>query len=141
MEPRSPKLWADSLPGEPQGKPRNSGVGNLTLLQWTFLTQELNWGLLHCRQILYQLSHKGSPGIVEWVAYPFFRGSSLPRNRTRVSRNGGRLFTNRATREAHLSLNLTPNLFVTKKKKKKKENKDKGKTENQKLPSLNQLLK
>ena len=35
--------------------------GSLSLLQWIFLTQELNQGLLHCRQILYQLSHQGSP--------------------------------------------------------------------------------
>ena len=38
------------------------------------LTQGSNPGLLHCRQILYQLSHKGSPRILEWVAYPFSRG-------------------------------------------------------------------
>ena len=35
----------------------NAGMGNLSLLQGIFLTQELNWGLLHCRWILYQLSH------------------------------------------------------------------------------------
>ena len=46
---------ADSLPAEPQGKPKTPGVGNLSLLQWIFLTQELNWCFLHCRQILYQL--------------------------------------------------------------------------------------
>ena len=40
-------------------------------------------GLLHCRQILYQLSHKGSPRILEWVHYPFSSGSSWPRNQTR----------------------------------------------------------
>ena len=34
---------------------------SLSLLQWIFLTQELNRGLLHCRQILYQLSYQGSP--------------------------------------------------------------------------------
>ena len=34
------------------GKPKNTGVGSLSLLQWIFLTQELNQGLLHCRQIL-----------------------------------------------------------------------------------------
>ena len=44
-----------------------------------------NPGLPHCRQILYQLSHKGSPRILEWVAYPFSRGSSRPRNWTRIS--------------------------------------------------------
>ena len=45
-------------------------MGSLSLLQGIFLTQGLNSGLLHCRQILYQLSHKGSPRILEWVAYP-----------------------------------------------------------------------
>ena len=52
---------ADSLPAEPQGKPKNTGVGSLSLLQGIFPTQELNWGLLHCRWILYQLSYDGSP--------------------------------------------------------------------------------
>ena len=40
---------------------QNTGVGSLSLLQGIFPTQELNWGLLHCRQILYQLSYEGSP--------------------------------------------------------------------------------
>ena len=61
IKPRSSALQADSLPAEPQGKPKNTGMGSLSLLQGIFLTQELNQGLLHCRQILYQLSHKGSP--------------------------------------------------------------------------------
>ena len=56
IEPRSPILQVDSLPAEPPGKPKNTGVGILSLLQGIFLTQELNWGLLNCRQILYQLS-------------------------------------------------------------------------------------
>ena len=51
-EPRSPILQVDSLPAEPQGKPNNTGVGSLSLLQRIFLTQELNKGLLHCREIL-----------------------------------------------------------------------------------------
>ena len=58
IKPRSPALQADSLPAEPQGKPKNTGVGSLPILQGIFPTQELNWGLLHCRQILYQLSYK-----------------------------------------------------------------------------------
>ena len=53
IEPRSPTLRADSLPAESQRKPKNTGVGSLSLLQWIFLTQELNRGLLNCRQILY----------------------------------------------------------------------------------------
>ena len=84
MEPRSLALQVDSLPVEPQGKPKNIGMGSLYLLQGIFPTQGLNPGPLHCRQILYQLSHQGSPRILEWVAYPFSRGSSQPRNPTRV---------------------------------------------------------
>ena len=56
--------------------------------------QGSNPGLLHCRQILYQLSHKGSPRILEWVAKPFSKVSSWPRNRTRVSYIAGAFFTN-----------------------------------------------
>ena len=86
IEPWSPALQADSLPSEPPGKnkvkvaqlcpavcnPRDYTVhgilqarvlewGSLSLLQQIFLTQELNQGLLHFRQILYQLSYQGSP--------------------------------------------------------------------------------
>ena len=60
IETRSPTLQADSLPSKPPGKPKNTGVGSLSLLQGSFLTQESNWGLLHLRQILYQLSYQGS---------------------------------------------------------------------------------
>jgi len=62
IKPRSPALQGDSLPAEPQGKPKNTGVGSISLLQGIFQTQELNWVLLHCRWILYQLSYQGSPG-------------------------------------------------------------------------------
>ena len=48
---------------------------SLSLLQEIFPTQRSNPGLLNRRQILYQLSHKGTPRILEWVAYPFSRGS------------------------------------------------------------------
>ena len=61
VEPRSLALHADSLPSEPPGKPKNTGVGRLSLLQGIFLTQESNRDLLHCKQILYQLSYQGSP--------------------------------------------------------------------------------
>ena len=62
IQPKSPTLQEDSLPAEPPGKPKNSEVGSLSLLQWIFLTQELNRGSWHCRQIFYQLSYQGSPG-------------------------------------------------------------------------------
>ena len=61
---------------------QNTGVGNLSLLQGIFPIQGSNSILPHCRQILYQLSHKGSPRILEWVAYPFSSRSSRPRNPT-----------------------------------------------------------
>ena len=73
---------------------QNTGVGSLSLLQEIFPTHGWNPGLPHCRQILYHLSHKGSPRILKWVAYPFSSGSSQPRNRTRVSCIAGRFFTN-----------------------------------------------
>ena len=65
FETRSFTLQADFLPAKPQGKPKNTGVGSLFFLQGIFLTQELNWGLLHCRRILYQLSYQGSPQLVK----------------------------------------------------------------------------
>ena len=104
IELGSPALQTDTLPSEPLGKPseshsvmsdslrpqglyspwnspgQNTGVDNFSLLQGIFPTQGSNPGLQHCMQILCQLSHKGSPRILEWVAYPFSSGSSLPRN-------------------------------------------------------------
>ena len=79
---------------------RNTGVGSLSLHQGIFLTQGSNPALPHCRCILYQLSHKRSPRIREWVANLFSRGSSQPRDQTGVSYIAGRFFTNWAIREA-----------------------------------------
>ena len=79
-------------PGDSPGQ--NTGVGSCCLLQWIFPTQRWNPGLLHCRRILYQLSHQGSPRILEWVAYPFSSGSSWPRSWTGVSCITGGFFTN-----------------------------------------------
>ena len=60
IESWSPVLQEDSLLSEPPGNPKNTGVGCLSLLQGIFPTQGSNPGLLHCRQILYRLSHQGS---------------------------------------------------------------------------------
>ena len=69
-QPGSPALQADSLPSEPPGKPKDTGVGipspgekraSLSFLQGNVPTQEWNWDLLHCRWIVYQLSYPGSP--------------------------------------------------------------------------------
>ena len=70
-----------SVPGASPGK--NTGEGCHVLLQGIFPTQGSNPGLPHCRQILYHLTYQGSPRILEWVAYPFSKGSSWPRNQTR----------------------------------------------------------
>ena len=82
---------------------KNTGVGSHALLQGIFPTQGSNPGLPHCRQILYHLSHQGSPWILEWVAYPFSWGSSWHRNWTRVSCMAGGFFTSWAARETHSS--------------------------------------
>ena len=58
---RCPVLQADSLPSQPPGEPKNTGADSLSLLQGIFPSQELNWDLLCCRWILYQLSYQGSP--------------------------------------------------------------------------------
>ena len=90
---------------------RNTGVGNLSLLQGIFPTQGSNPGLPYCRQILYQLSHKGSPRTLEWVAYPSSSGSSQPRNWTRASCIASIFFTNAAIREVLGKVDWYSNLF------------------------------
>ena len=87
---------------------QNTEVGNLSLLQGIFPTQGSNPGLPHCRQILYQLNHKGSPRILEWVAYPFSRGSSQHRNCTEVSCIAGRFFTHWAIGNLNLFQHIRP---------------------------------
>ena len=100
---QSGRLFATPWLYSPWNSPgKNTGVGSLSLLQGIFPTQGLNPGLPHCRQILYQLSQKGSPRILEWVAYPFSRGSSWPRNQTGVSCIAGGFFTNWAIRGAQM---------------------------------------
>ena len=71
IEPRSPTMQADSIPAEPQGKAKNTGLGSLSLLQGILPTQDLNWGLLHCRRILYQLSYEGNLLPLIWIILPF----------------------------------------------------------------------
>ena len=94
-------LWPHGLYNPWNSAGQNTGVGSLSLLQGIFPTQGSNPGAPCCLQILYQLSHKGSPRKLEWVAYPFSRGSSWPRNQTGVSCIAGRLFTSWAIRENH----------------------------------------
>ena len=80
--------------GSPWNSPgQDTGVGSLSLLQGIFPTQDSNPGLPHCKWILYQLSHKGSPRILEWVDIAFSRGSSQPRDQTQVSHIASGFFT------------------------------------------------
>ena len=97
-DPMDCSLPGSSVHRDSPGK--DSGVGCPALLQRIFLTQGSNPGLPRCRQILYHLSHQGSPRILKWVIYPFSRGTSRPRNRTRVCCIAGRFFTSWATRGA-----------------------------------------
>ena len=78
---------------------QDTGVGSHFLLQGIFPTKVSNPSLLHCRQILYQLSHEGSPKILERVAYTFSNRSSWLWNQTGVSCIAGGFFTNWAMRE------------------------------------------
>ena len=87
-------LWLYGLYSSWNSPDQNTGEGRLSFLQGIFPTQGSNPGLPHCRQIPYQLSHKGSPRILEWVTYPFSSLFSWPRNQTRVSCIAGRFFTN-----------------------------------------------
>ena len=125
FESKSHSALSDSL--QPHGlyspwnsPDQNTGVGSLSLLQGIVPTQvsnpdaciasRFNPGIkprcLHCKQI-YQLSHKGSPRMLEWVAYSFSSRSSRPRNWTRVSCIGGRFFTKCAIREPLANIRIT----------------------------------
>ena len=59
----------NSLPFSHWGSSKDAGMGSYSLLQGIFPTQESNPGLLHCRQILYCLSHQGIPRILELGCY------------------------------------------------------------------------
>ena len=83
-----------SVCGNSPGNSTRVGCHALLPTQWSYP------GLPYCRWILYHLSHQGRPWILEWVAYPFSRGTSWPRNRTGVSCIAGRFFTSWATWEA-----------------------------------------
>ena len=116
-------------------------MGIHSFLHGIFLTQGSNPYLLHCTQILYHLSHQGSPirwvkkvkvkvapscptlhdpmdymvhrilraRILEWVAWPFSKGPSQPRDQTQVSHIAGGFFTSWTIREALFTVYLWAN--------------------------------
>ena len=95
----SDSLWPYGLHSTWNYPGQNTGVGSYSLLQGIFPTQGSNPCLLHCRWIIFQLSHQESPRILEWVAYHFSSGSSWSRSLTRVSCIAGGFFTNWTTRQ------------------------------------------
>ena len=100
-----------SVRGNSPGK--NTGMSCHALLQGNFPIQGSNPGLPHCRQILYYLSPQGSPRILEWLAYPFSRGSSWARSLTRISCIAGGFFTSWGTRKALFSARSCQTLLWT----------------------------
>ena len=91
----SDSLWPHGLYSPWSSPGQNTGVGILSLLQGIFPIQGSNPGLPHCRQILFQLSHGGSPRVLELVAYPFSSGYFQPTgNWTGVPCIAGTFFTN-----------------------------------------------
>ena len=99
-----------SVHGDSPGK--NTTVSCHALLQEIFPTQGSNPDLPHCRWILNHLSHQGSPLTLEWVAYPFSRGSSPPRDWTRVSCNADGFFISLVTRKAWEWYYIVSNLLI-----------------------------
>ena len=97
-DPMDCSLPGSSVHGDSPGK--NTGVGCYALLQGIFPIHGSNPDLPYCRRILYCLSHKGSPRILEWVAYPLSRGTSWPKNWTGASCIAGRFFTSWGTGKA-----------------------------------------
>ena len=94
-------LWPHGL-YSPWNSGQNTGVGTLALLQLIFPTQ-ISW---LWADSLHQLSHKGRPRILEWVACSLSRGSSQPRNQTGVSCIAGTFFFNWTIREALILMSL-----------------------------------
>ena len=95
-------LWSYGLYSPWNSPGQKTGVGSHSLLQGIFPIQGSNPGLPHCGQILYQLSHQGSPRILEWIAIAFSSGSFRPKNWTGVSCITHGFFTSWATRETQI---------------------------------------
>ena len=106
-DPTDCSLPGSSVHGDCAGK--NTGVGCHALFQGS--SQSRHRTQVSCLQIFYQLSHQGSPRILEWVAYPLSNASSWPRNQTGVFCIAGGFFTSWATIEAQQSLLLFSKSF------------------------------
>ena len=85
---------------------QNTGVDSLSLFQGDLSNPGIEPRSPVLQAILYQLSHRGSPRILEWVAYPFCSRFSRPRNQTRVSCIGRILYQLSYQGSPIFSLNL-----------------------------------
>ena len=70
------------------------------LRHWVLIQKEH----YYCRQILYQLSHQGSPRILEWVAYSFLQENFQTQESNQVSCTAGGFFTNWVTPRSPISM-------------------------------------
>ena len=85
---RSPTLQTNSLPAEPQGKPKNTGVSNLSIPSPVDLPDpKLNRGLLHYRQTLYQLSYKECEKVTT-LKHLYYRMWNIPPVQVRCMKRG-----------------------------------------------------
>ena len=89
----SDSLWSHGLLCSWNSPGKNTGVGSHSLLQGTFLTHGSNPDLSHRRQILYYLSHQGSPKNTGVGSHSHLQGSSRHRDWTQVSWIAGTFFT------------------------------------------------
>ena len=114
IEPRSPSLQVDSLPAKSQGKPKNTRVGRLSLLQQIFPPRNQTGSEVIvtkscstlCNPMDYRVHGILQARILKWVAFPFSGASSKPRDQNQISRIAGRFLTSWSKRKSD-SMNRT----------------------------------
>ena len=109
-DPVDHSLPGSSVNGKSLGK--SAGVGCHTFVPGPLPTQGLSPGPLHCRRILYHLSRRGSPWVLEWVAYALSRGSSWSRDQARVSRTAGHSLPTELPGKPKLAVGLSDRFFL-----------------------------
>ena len=110
-DPKDHSLPGSSVHGHSPGK--NTGASCHALFQGFFSTQGSNPGLLHCRWILYYLNYHESLRILDWVAYPFSKGSSWPRNWTGVPALKADSLPSELSGKPHKCVYYMQNVFLT----------------------------
>ena len=101
IEPWSPTLQVVPSPAEPPGKPKNTTVGRLSLLQQIFPPRNQTGSEVIvtkscstlCNPMDYRVHGILQARILKWVAFPFSGASSKPRDQNQISRIAGRFLT------------------------------------------------